>query len=243
MNLAGLVPPTLIFLLAGFVKGMIGLGLPAVSVGLLGLLMAPAQAASLLVVPSTVTNVWQLAAGANLRAIFLRLWPMYLAIGLGVWLGAGALAANNGGGGRFWLGALLALYGLSGLFAPQPRVPPRWEAWLAPLIGLLTGIATAATGVFTLPMVPYLSGLGFGRNDLVQALGLSFTVCTLALTVMLTRSGAFDLSVLQRSALAVLPSLLGMFVGQHVRTRISPALFRRCFFAGMVALGLQLAIH
>ena len=31
------------FLLAGFVKGVIGLGLPTVAIGLLGLVMAPAQ--------------------------------------------------------------------------------------------------------------------------------------------------------------------------------------------------------
>ena len=52
-----------IFLLAGLVKGTIGLGLPTVSMGLLGLLMAPAQAAAMLLVPSLVTNVWQLLAG------------------------------------------------------------------------------------------------------------------------------------------------------------------------------------
>ena len=54
------------FLLAGFVKGVIGLGLPTVSVGLLGLLMTPAQAAAILVVPSLVTNVWQAAVGGGL---------------------------------------------------------------------------------------------------------------------------------------------------------------------------------
>ena len=56
-----IVVATLAFLLAGFVKGVIGLGLPTVSMGLLTLVMAPAKAASLLIVPSFVTNVWQLA--------------------------------------------------------------------------------------------------------------------------------------------------------------------------------------
>lgn len=244
MNLSpDLIWPSLVFLLAGFVKGVIGLGLPAISVGLLGLLMPPAQAASLLVVPSTVTNVWQLLAGPHLRAILRRLWPMHLGIGLGVWLGSGALAADSTGRGRFWLGALLALYGLFGLIARQPTIPRRWEPWLAPLIGLLTGLATAATGVFTLPMVPYLSGLGFDRENLVQALGLSFTVCTLALAVDLAGTGAFDRSVLLGSAFAVAPALIGMFVGQAVRNRISPLLFRRSFFTGMLVLGVELVRH
>jgi hypothetical protein len=56
-----LIAATLTFLLAGLVKGVIGLGLPTVSMGLLSLVMAPAKAASLLIVPSFVTNVWQLA--------------------------------------------------------------------------------------------------------------------------------------------------------------------------------------
>src|SRR5262247_2309149 len=56
------------FLLAGFVKGVIGLGLPTVSIGLLGLLMTPAQAAAILVVQSLVTNIWQAAVGGYLAS-------------------------------------------------------------------------------------------------------------------------------------------------------------------------------
>ena len=72
-----LVVATLTFLLAGFVKGVIGLGLPTVSMGLLTLVMAPAKAASLLIVPSFLTNVWQWTAGPSFRrsrAGFGRCW-------------------------------------------------------------------------------------------------------------------------------------------------------------------------
>jgi uncharacterized membrane protein YfcA len=34
-----------------------------------------------------------------------------------------------------------------------------------------------------------------------------------------------------------------MFAGQWLRVRISPTLFRRCFFAGLLALGAQLALR
>ena len=68
-----LVVATLSFLLAGFVKGVIGLGLPTVSMGLLSVVMPPAKAASLLIVPSFVTNVWQLAAGASFTRLAHRL--------------------------------------------------------------------------------------------------------------------------------------------------------------------------
>jgi uncharacterized membrane protein YfcA len=81
------------FLLAGFVKGVIGLGLPTVSIGLLGLLMTPAQAAAILVVPSLVTNVWQAAVGGGLGALVRRLWPLLVGICVGTVLQRGVLAA------------------------------------------------------------------------------------------------------------------------------------------------------
>ncbi|EPN86571.1 membrane protein, partial [Pseudomonas syringae pv. actinidiae ICMP 19101] len=62
------------FLLAGTVKGVIGLGLPTVAMGLLGLVMLPPQAAALLIIPSAFTNVWQLATGGSLRPLLKRLW-------------------------------------------------------------------------------------------------------------------------------------------------------------------------
>src|SRR5438128_4435296 len=45
------------FLLAGMIKGVIGLGLPTIAMGLLGLAMVPAQAAALLIIPATLTNI------------------------------------------------------------------------------------------------------------------------------------------------------------------------------------------
>src|SRR5215470_8547418 len=90
----------LTFALAGFVKGVIGLGLPTVAMGLLAVVVPPAQAAALLIVPSFVTNIWQLALGPDLAPLVRRLWPMQLGICLGTWagslLGAGLLSAEDG---------------------------------------------------------------------------------------------------------------------------------------------------
>jgi hypothetical protein len=52
---------------------------------------------------------------------------------------------------------------------------------------------TAATGVFVIPAVPYLQALGFDREELMKALGLSFTVSTVALAWSLAGSGTLDL--------------------------------------------------
>jgi uncharacterized membrane protein YfcA len=170
---------TAIFVLAGFVKGVIGLGLPTVAMGLLALVMTPAQAAALLVVPSFLTNVWQ-AMGPELIPLVRRLWPMLLGICAGVWAGGGLLTAAGGARASIGLGAVLALYGVLGLTSVEFAVPARLEPWLSPLIGVITGIVTAATGVYMIPSAPYLQAIGLKTEGLVQALGLSFTVATVA---------------------------------------------------------------
>ena len=168
------------FVLAGFVKGMIGLGLPTVAMGLLALVMTPAQAAALLVVPSFITNVWQ-AIGPEWTPLVRRLWPMLLGICAGTWAGGGLLTAHGGTRASVGLGAVLVLYGMLGLTSIEFSLPPRLEPWFAPLIGATTGIVTAATGVYMIPSAPYLQAIGLRKDALVQALGLSFTVSTLAL--------------------------------------------------------------
>lgn len=230
------------FLLAGTVKGMIGLGLPTVAVGLLGLAIAPVQAAALLIIPSIVTNAWQLAIGGQLKVLIKRLWPMQLAILLGTGLGVLWLGVDNGSEVVRALGAALLLYALSGLFLRTLRVPVSAERWAGPVCGLITGGITSATGVFVIPAVPYLQALGLSKNQLVQALGLSFSVSTLALAAGLYWRGNLGGGELNASLLALLPAMLGMWLGQCLRERISAPLFKRLFFVGMALLGTHLLI-
>lgn len=244
----------LVFALAGMVKGVTGMGLPTVAVALLTLKMPPLEAAALLVVPSSVTNVWQLAAGPALYPLWLRLRPMLLAVCLGTALAAllaGAQdAARWGAPDAVWwsvldaarwsgavLGTALVAYGLLGLTGWRWRVPPRAERWVGPLAGAVTGLMAGVTGVFVMPAAPYLQALSLEKDDLVQAMGLAFTVSTLALAVMLAGQGAWQASAAGASFLALLPAGAGMLLGQWLRERMQPALFRRCFFAGLLALG------
>ena len=96
--------------------------------------------------------------------------------------------------------------------------------------------------MFVIPAVPYLQAMGLEKDELVQALGLSFTVSTLALAVGLAGGGAFGGALVLQSLLALAPAVLGMMAGQAILRRVSPATFRLCFFSGLLLLGLHLAI-
>lgn len=231
------------FLLAGTVKGVIGLGLPTVAMGLLGLAMAPSQAAALLIIPATVTNLWQLAFGGHLSVLVRRLWPMLLAISIGTGAGTLWIAMADSHWVVRGLGGALLLHALSGLCLPTLRVGSQTEIWLGPICGAITGIITSATGVFVIPAVPYLQALGLSKDELVQALGLSFTVSTLALAAGLLWHGSLGGGELSASLLALVPAVLGMLLGQWLRQRISAVLFRRVFFMGLGALGSHLLMN
>jgi uncharacterized membrane protein YfcA len=231
------------FILAGLVKGVSGMGLPTVAMGVLGAMMSPLSAASLLIVPSFVTNVWQLFTGPSFAALIARLWLMMLAIMVGTVFGARLLVSADTRWTTMALGAVLAAYAGFSLLARPLAVVPNVERWLAPLTGLVTGVIAGATGVFSIPAVPYLQALGLSKDDLVQALGLSFTVSTIALAIGLAHGGAFEFRGVMASALAVAPAFLGMAFGQAVRHRIRADTFRRWFLICLVVLGLDLALR
>ncbi|KFI32437.1 membrane protein [Haematobacter missouriensis] len=230
----------LTFLAAGFVKGVTGMGLPTVAMGVLGTLIPPVAAAGLLIVPSFVTNVLQFFSGPYPRRTALRFWPMMLAITIGTVAALPLMVRADPRLASALLGVALLGYAVFTLFAAPRTIPVRAERAASPVVGLVTGVVTGATGVFVIPAVPYLQALGLKKDELVQALGLSFTVSTLAMAAGLAGQGAFEPSGLLRSCLLVVPALAGMWLGQRFRGRISQKAFRRGFLIVLALLGLQM---
>ncbi len=220
------------FLVAGVVKGTTGMGLPTVATGALGAFVAPLTAAGLLIVPSFVTNLWQLFAGPSLTPLVSWLWPMMTAIVAGTVFGASLLTGGDVRLTTAALGAALVAYAGFSLFARPLSVPRRFEPWLGPAVGGFTGLVTGGTGVFVIPAVPYL-----------QALGLSFTVSTVALAAGLASRDAWRLDNVALSSLAIVPALIGMAAGQVIRQRVSPAAFRRWFLIGLLLLGAEMVLR
>lgn len=234
---------SLVFLLAGLVQGVAGLGLPTVAVGLLGMMMAPRDAAALMVVPSLVTNAWQVAAGPSAGPLARRLWPMLAGIAAGTLVGGMLLPASASADAVAALGGALMMAAAAGLASFTLHVPPSGERAASPVVGLATGAVTAATGVFVIPAVPYLRGLRLERELLAQALGLAFTTSTVALAASLRLAGQFELREAGLSFCALLPALGGMAIGRRIRGRIRPEPFRRCYFIGLLGLGLYLMLR
>jgi len=135
------------------------------------------------------------------------------------------------------------VYAVTALAQWRMTVRAAWEPVLSPVIGAVTGLITAATGVFVIPAVPYLQAIGLEKEELVQALGLSFTVSTLALAVNVGAEGGLRVAMAGDTVVALILACAGMWLGQSIRLRLSPATFRTWFFSGMLLLGLYLAVR
>jgi uncharacterized membrane protein YfcA len=228
-------------LLAGFVKGVVGLGLPTVSIGLLAVTMQPSRAIAIVIVPAIVTNIWQTFAGPHLRDIIRRLWPLMAGTVIGIWLNGGMLSGPYARYGGVVLGVLLVIYAIVGLSKFNFSVARSNEKWIGGIVGLVTGMVSAATGVQVVPSMPFMQAIGMEKDELVQALGVFFTVATLALAFTLTSAGLLSASTALPGAVAMASAFAGMFIGQVVRSRMQPEAFRRWFLIAMILLGLYLA--
>jgi uncharacterized protein len=135
-------------------------------------------------------------SGPGLGSLLRRLWPMQLAICLGTWASASLITGSETAYASAGLGVALVAYAALGLMNVHiPHVPAWAEWWLGTFVGGATGFISAATGVFAIPAVPYLQALSFERVEFMKALGLSFTVATIALAWSLVSSGTLNLGV------------------------------------------------
>lgn len=226
-----------VFVLAGFVKGVVGLGLPTVSLALLTIVVDLPTAMALMLVPSFVTNLWQGSVGGHGRRLLRRL-ALFLTFATAcVWLGALALSRIDVQWLSALLGVLLVVYAVVGLAGLKISVKPAREQPVGFVLGIVNGVLTGMTGSFVVPGVMYLQALGLPRDALVQAMGILFTLSTLALAIALGGARLLSLELGVISVAGLLPAIAGMMVGQRIRGRLSESGFRRVFFLALLVVG------
>lgn len=229
-----------IFLLAGLVKGVVGLGLPTVSLAAMSVVLELPVAVMLMVIPSAVTNFWQALDGPHFVELLRRFWLMLLASAIGVWLSYGLLLITNPKAMTGVLGVVLCVYAAISLRRPRPIQRVKREGAVSSVVGLATGALAGATGSLVLPVVPYLQALQLERDALVQMMGISFTVSTCAIGFAMLDHGRYGGHEALLSLAALVPALLGMKLGQMLRRRLSEQVFRSCLYIGLFVIGIRL---
>jgi uncharacterized membrane protein YfcA len=200
-------------------------------------------AIALMLVPSFATNLVQGLVGGELRQIMCRLWLLLVVACIAIWLSSALLAGADTAILSAVLGLSLCLYSGLSLTRPQVQAPSDKERWLSPLVGAINGGLTGLTGSFVVPGVLYLQALGFQRDVFIQAMGVLFTVSTLALAGSMSGRGLLTADLGLLSMVGLVPAFAGMYVGQKVRKRLSEECFRQIFFISVGVLGAYIIVR
>jgi len=242
MNVDVVALVVLVFFVAGTIKGLIGFGLPTVSIAILAAFLGLIEAMTLMLLPSLITNLFQGLVGKYLIRLIRRYWSLFIFGAVFTWLSSSLLSTGHAATFAVILGVVLTLYGISSLYSLQLPSPGSRERWISPLVGIVSGGITGITGVFLVPAVGYLQALRMERDELIQAIGLWVTIATLSLAFSLKDHDLFSNELGLLSLTAVLPALLGMWVGRILRPRLSESAFRHLFFAALMLLGVYISV-
>jgi uncharacterized protein len=231
---------TATFIVAGMVKGVIGMGLPTVALAALTAMQGLGDAMVLLLIPSLVTNFWQACVGGAHREIFKRFWLFLLSGAVCTWFAVGLIEKTDAALLSGLLGVSVVVYAGYGLLGPSLPKPGSKESGLSFVMGSMSGVLSGLTGSFTLPAVPYFQALALPRDLLIQVMGTWFTVATIVLGLALQRHDLLPLNLGLLSAAAVVPAVIGMVLGQKIRQKLSEKKFRKVMFWALLVLGVYI---
>lgn len=229
-----------VLLAAGSIKGFVGLGLPTIAMALLTLRLDPRAAVSLVLLPMLLSNLWQMTRGPHLGRILRTYWRFALVLGLSV---AGTVWASQSVSDR-WLRLLLGIAVLAfSVLSYRKMVPDMPETMGAPhetVFAAITGIVGGLTAAWAVPLVIYLSGKRVSPQEFVQTLGFLISVGSGPLLLAYLLAGHTGSAELTLSAALVVPTLLGFSLGEYVRARVDPEIFKTALLCVFAVLGASL---
>jgi uncharacterized membrane protein YfcA len=225
------------FMIAGFVKGVVGFGFPIIALIILTLSIGLLDALALVVIPTLTTNLWQAFSGEYLQTILKRMWRYFLAAVVFIWISSDYLNVVDTDWLTMLLGTVLFFFALSRLFNFHFTVPLRYEFVLAIPLGAINGTLTGLTGSFMVPSVLYMQAIGLRGDMLVQAMGIFFSISVFTLAVSLERNDLISVEQAQLSLLALIPSIIGLLIGSWARRQIGEDRFQQIFLMAVLVLG------
>lgn len=230
----------LTFLLAGTIKGTLGIGLPTASVTVMALFLPPKIALALVVFPILVTNFRQFFGAQNRKTVAFQFRWMAVAIFFSLAITTVFTARLDSDQIRMVIGIAICIFCFSSWTFPNYRLPEKGDAFSQVFFGMLSGMMGGLTSIWAPPLVIYLIGKNADRETFITASGFLFSVGSVPLLIGFIINGmvTFELGLL--SIFCIVPTLLGFLVGERIRHRLSAEIFRNLVLFAFLAAGLRL---
>jgi len=230
----------LIFLLAGIIKGVVGIGLPSASLSMLVQFVDPRAAIAMLLAPMLFSNIWQVYRGGRVRESFRILWPFAVCCMLFTWLAARQVGRVAADPLVLLLGCTIVLFAVTSFLKPPPPVKKSIDRPLQVIAGSLAGILGGLTAIWGPPMIMYLLARRPTNEEFVRFTGFLFLLGSVPLFLGYWESGLLTTQLTLISLLMVIPTILGFSLGEQLRPRLNQDQFRILVLALFVIMGSNL---
>lgn len=231
------LPVAIVFLAAGFCKGVVGLGLPIFAVSLLTHIIGIREAIYITLIPAMLTSLAQAVAGPALVPSLKRLWPVLLVGGIAITISTQLGMKGDKRMIASVVGSLIMIYSIVSLMNVRFPPPGRNEKYLSPLFGLLGGAVGGMSGMYAMPVVPYLQTLGLKRDELIQSIAIWFVTGAGIMISVIGINGAYTPPLVVLTVIASILSLIGIWLGGMARGRMSEKVFVKTFLVAFLFLG------
>ena len=232
------------YLLAGAIKGLIGIGLPTMAIGLTAQFVEAREAIALVLVPMLVANAWQVARSGAPGAVVGRVWRGYrpLLVSMLAAIGLVALVAPRVSPAHvtFALGTVMTLFALASLWREPPALPDRHDRAAQTLTGVLSGAIGGIAGIWAPPIIVYLGARRLAREAFVETVGVLLFGGSLVLIVGYAIAGLLTAETAARSLLLIAPAIAGFAVGERLRRRVPAERFRQLVLGFFLVMGVNL---
>lgn len=229
-----------IFLFGGFVKGALGIGLPTLLLGFLTFLYEPRIAVALILFSIMAANMRQAMVGGSMWEIVKthKYFCVFASIGIFIVAIVGSkvplpiLLIS--------VGVSMTIFALSSLFSFIPVLSMKYDTVAQIAAGIIGGILGGLTAIWGPPLAVYLMALRMQRDRFIQTLGVMFSIQSLFLTAGFIVSGELTVPLAIKGATLLIPTFIGMYLGEKTRKRMNTAQFTRVFLCVFLLLGLNL---
>lgn len=243
MDFQTVIPVSLAFFFAAFLKGITGLGFSTICLPILTTFVDLKTSIPLVIVPSLSSNALVMAQAGRFKETLGRFWPIYVSAIPGLVLGVYVLNAIHSSISRAILGAVLVVYAMWAVRTKAIGLPKHFVAWLASPVGFSTGFINGVTGSQVMPILPFLLSLQLNKDTFVQAINLSFTLSSLIMLLLLSRVGLLTPQVVGTSFFGIIPVAIGISLGGKLRGALSEETFRKVVLIFLLVIGFSLIMR
>lgn len=228
------------FVVAGTVKGVVGIGLPITAIGIMSQLSEPRLAITLAIFPIVAGNAWQVYRSGHVLEAIRKYWPFAATLAVSMLITTFFVTSVSAELLLIMLGLVIVLFSIINLAIITPELPERFDTIGQVVAATFSGLFGGLTAIWAPPMVIYFISRRLDKDEFIRASGVLFLAGSAPLLIGYINNGLIDGPIAQMSALLILPTIVGFTLGEYLRRRMNAERFRTAVLVIFLLMGLNL---